>query len=282
MTLPLFMANRPAVSFDDGLQDLESICVSALASKFNPMMDTSMLGDLSNLPEYAACVPIKEAAASLGMRANDTSPYSSSSKKRPFVLTADEAADVVDTALGQCSFISSPSTPKRPLKKKARSTKIKSKKQLTRSSSLPTADDPIDPTFLLRLYSSRDEGRVNPAHVIVRRDILEVRRTMSGRVLFQCGCCAHVPRAKRAKLSTLSPQCVDNLYRAMVRFMMNHVRACEHVPQEIKELSPKASRVVDMSGTKKYWVKSAKKMGLRDGADGKSIVYWWIYLPSGE
>ena len=160
---------------------------------------------------------------------------------------------------------------------------------------LPTADDPIDENFLMSLDSSFDNGRVNPVHVIVRRHIFEVRRTANtGRIFFQCACCKHRPRSMRAKLSTVAPQSVNTIYRSFVRFMMQHVSACHDIPYDIRSLDARARKVANSIsssnnnnsnflgrsggssssvGIKKYWALSAKRMGLMDGPDGKSIVY---------
>ena len=153
---------------------------------------------------------------------------------------------------------------------------------------LPTADDPIDNSFLLCLDSTRDIGRINPVHILVRRHIFEVRRTANtGRVFFQCACCKHRPRADRAKLSTLAPQNVDSIYRAFVRFMMQHVSSCPDIPHDIRRLDARAGKIANnrnngggnqgcsrrSTGIKNYWASSAKRMGLMDGLDGKSIVY---------
>mmetsp|Transcript_34863 Transcript_34863/g.59222 ORF Transcript_34863/g.59222 Transcript_34863/m.59222 type:complete len:256 (+) Transcript_34863:293-1060(+) len=250
MTLPFYMKNR---NMSD-LQELEANVVMTLAHKFEPLF-FGTLADGGSI----------EAPASLSFCSyddnDDRAPISDNgtssdddgriivAKKRPPVRKATRAVRAVRAARRTQS------------------------KPPSSSCSLPTADDPIDPSFLTWLYTPRDEGNINPVHLVVRREFLEVRRTMSGRVLFQCACCKHIERSKRSKLSTLAPQNVDNLYRSVVRFMMVHVPACEHMPRNLKELSPKASRVVNERGTKKYWVKSAEEIGLRNGADGRSIVY---------
>ena len=132
--------------------------------------------------------------------------------------------------------------------------------------------DPADETFIMSLYSAKDKGKINPAHNIVRRDLLDVRRTISGKVYLQCRHCAHIPRTKRGtKCSTVAPQSIAGIYRAVGRIMMFHLRHCEHVPQEMKELDPKATRDVKVTGTKKTWVESAKRMGLKDAEEG--IIY---------
>jgi len=144
-----------------------------------------------------------------------------------------------------------------------------------RSSSLPTANDPGDDSFCMQLYSPGEEGLINPTHIAIRRQVLEIRRTQSGKVYFQCGCCAHLPRGERgAKYSTIAPTSLKNLYHAFIRFMMYHVPACPHIPQEIKELQPpSATKDVKASGIKKYWRVNAIAKGLRDSDNGRGIIY---------
>ena len=116
----------------------------------------------------------------------------------------------------------------------------------------------------------------NPVHVAVRRDVLMVRRTTSGKVFFQCRCCRHLPLSQRAKLSVVSPQCVDNLYRSFMRFMMIHASSCEHLPAHVCALvkgGGKRGFSKARSGIKEYWASSALEMGLVDGEDGMSIEY---------
>ena len=131
----------------------------------------------------------------------------------------------------------------------------------------------MDESFCMKLYSKRDEGRINSAHIVICREVLEVRRTVTGKIFFQCAHCKHLPRGERARLSHLAPQNVGNLYRAVVRFIINHVSACEHIPAHVKALSPKSSKVLAERRTKEYWVKNANTRGLTNGEDGKSIIY---------
>ncbi|KAL7525988.1 hypothetical protein ACHAXR_004608 [Thalassiosira sp. AJA248-18] len=83
------------------------------------------------------------------------------------------------------------------------------------SCSLPNANDPMHEVFYMKLYTAEDEGKVNPVHNIIRRFILDVRRTESGKIFFQCTCCKHLPRRERAKCSTLAPQSIGGLYRVL-------------------------------------------------------------------
>ena len=136
---------------------------------------------------------------------------------------------------------------------------------------LPNSADPADPCFLLSLHSpTRDAGRINPVHVAVRRDVLEVRRTMSGKIFFQCGCCKHLPRNERARLSTFAPRNVGTIYRSFTRFMMEHVSVCEHIPEDIKRMNAKWS-ALRMTGDEDHWTKSMVEDGFRNS--DRNFVY---------
>mmetsp|Transcript_33473 Transcript_33473/g.61616 ORF Transcript_33473/g.61616 Transcript_33473/m.61616 type:complete len:136 (-) Transcript_33473:248-655(-) len=131
----------------------------------------------------------------------------------------------------------------------------------------------MDEVFFMTLYSIGEEGSINPIHTILRRDVIEIRRTEPGNIFFQCACCSHLPRGDRAEQSTLAPQSISSLYRAFTRFQTSHVPACEHIPQQIKNMSSMATRDVKARKTKEYWVESAKKKGLRDGKGDECIIY---------
>jgi len=50
----------------------------------------------------------------------------------------------------------------------------------------PTVNDPEDTSFEKTLHFDDDTGKINSAHVHIRREVLEVKRSMLGRVYFQC------------------------------------------------------------------------------------------------
>lgn len=187
----------------------------------------------------------------------------------PVTIAASTATMTMESKekLRQVMVVSPPTTPDRP----AASTSGR-----YYSSSLPTSLDPADESFAAILHVEADIVRINPVHVAVRRDVLVVHRTKSGKVFFQCRCCRHLPLSQRAKLSVVSPQCVNNLYRSFVRFMMVHAQGCEHLPAHVRALvkgGGKGGFVKARSGIKKYWASSALEMGLVDGEDGMSIEY---------
>lgn len=276
--LPPYMKNRPASSFVGTLQDLEANVVLAMGHRFAPVLrgtlSSSSLTDLNAVEMFDGGSP-QGFTGGAG-------------------LTHDQAAFVVDAALEEFRTVSPHSSPvptdeykvptheegqERHPKRARRAPPRNRAKDVayvkTRPScTLPTADDPADESFFASLYVPGEEGRINPAHAIVRRDVLLVRKTISGRVYFQCACCKHRPLKERsARQSTINPTSVSRLYRAMVRFMMNHVAKCEDIPQEIRELSPKVAKTVQARGTKAYWAESAARTGLRDAEDGTGIVF---------
>ena len=64
---------------------------------------------------------------------------------------------------------------------------------------------------------------------------------------------------------------------------MQHVSSCPDIPYDIRSLDARAGKIANnknnggrgsrSAGIKNYWASSAKRMGLMDGLDGKSIVY---------
>mmetsp|Transcript_1300 Transcript_1300/g.2544 ORF Transcript_1300/g.2544 Transcript_1300/m.2544 type:complete len:263 (-) Transcript_1300:335-1123(-) len=258
MTLPLYTKNRAASSFHGNLQDPEANNMSTKAHKFAHLFcgiiaESSLIDTgIAELPDKCHLVD----ATNAGM-----------ANKRP--LNPDQAVDVVDAARENYRMATPTSTPEPPAKRN----RISCSNEPRSSCTFPTADDPMDDSFCMKLYSMGDEGKISPTHIVLRQDVVEIRRTKSGKIFFQCACCKHLPHGDRAKLSTLDPQSIGSLYRAFTRFQTSHVPACAHIPQQIKNMSSMATRDVKARKTKEYWVESAKKKGLRDGKGDECIIY---------
>ena len=286
------------------LQHLEDNCIQTLARQFQFQFqqqediieeDGSILEVLlaSGAEQQEQHVDADDTSSSCSIRSNATS----NGKKRPASLVTVVSPERPSKVARQSSpSFSISSLSSNSFTAAASTSTSSSSSSVARACLLPTADDPMDETFVMSLDSIRDNGRINPVHIIVRRHVFEVRRTVNtGRVFFQCACCKHRPRCERAKLSTLAPQGVRSVYRAFVRFMMQHVSECTDIPMEIKNLDAKSKKVpnygggggggggaarnsrmrtaVGGSGIKDYWEMSARRMGLMDGSDGKSIVF---------
>ena len=138
------------------------------------------------------------------------------------------------------------------------------------SAGIPSARDPMDPYFLATLHSGRDVGRIDPVHVEVRRSVLEVRRTASNRVFFQCRHCAHLHEPERAVSSIVDLVSVDGIYRDVVWFTRYHLRACEHIPRRVREMNAEAPWLA--ADIRAYWAESAMELGLRDDEERRCVV----------
>ena len=70
--------------------------------------------------------------------------------------------------------------------KKTRRHELDRRSSVAKPCVFPTVNDPEDASFEKTLHSNDDTGKINIAHVHIRREVLEVKRSMSGRVYFQC------------------------------------------------------------------------------------------------
>lgn len=142
-------------------------------------------------------------------------------------------------------------------------------------SGLPSseAEEPIDDSWRETFHSRSNEDKVGMPYLLICRDIFEIRRTkISGKVVFQCACCRDAPISARAKYSIIAPQSIGAVYRSINWFITHHVHACDYIPQEIKDVTPK--KILTVHKAKKYWACLATKKGLRNssGSDN-SVVY---------
>ena len=185
--------------------------------------------------------------------------------KTPSKKVSSKASKIVSSTLASFKEL----TPE-PTKKEEKQTPKKRKVYTKRG------EDPMDETFQISLHSPEDKTEVNPLHNAIRRDVWEVRRTMSGKIYFQCGCCKHLPRNKREQLAIVAPQNVETIYRAFIRFMGKHIKKCKHLPKHVAKLLGEDQKRKDggiWRGTKAYWAESASRRGLVDSEDGKSILF---------
>ncbi|KAL9184584.1 hypothetical protein ACHAXT_012554 [Thalassiosira profunda] len=146
-------------------------------------------------------------------------------------------------------------------------------------------------TFVL--YEKDDDDHINALHNVVRRDIWEgfvvnafsegendathdtsARRSgrlarYEGTVGFRCRFCKHAPYLQRAEKSAVYPRSLKRIYLANIRFQRDHVEHCMHIPSELKDEYWRLKESKNLSrGRKQYWVTSAQRRGLCNGANG--------------
>ena len=100
-------------------------------------------------------------------------------------------------------------------------------------------------------------------------------RLFPGRVGLRCVHCAHLPRQKqrnaicentssKASMPLFYPKSLNDLYRSVCTWQRVHFRNCPHIPTEVRETYWALKEGDRTRGKTKYWLVSAKKLGLVD------------------
>ena len=122
------------------------------------------------------------------------------------------------------------------------------------------------------LYRPFDVLHLSDRQCYVRRELIEVFHADSyakGRVALRCKFCYHVPYADRANGSMIFPRSLSVLCTSVGQFQC-HIQKCRHIPQAKKDMWSTLSSTKVVSGqAKKYWIESAKKVGLIDAESRK-------------
>ena len=245
------------------MENIEASCVHSLANKF---AENPHYCGASNADAYAISIRTLDADP---CKLAEIFPLVNDEIVSTCTLAPELATSVVEKNLaGDPRIVTPQPSPERPTKR----ARLASSSKSSASDRVPTEKDPRDESFCKTLYSSKDEHLLNPGHILLRKKLVEVRRTRSGKVFFQCVGCQHLPRGDRVKQSTIAPRSVEGLYRGIVRFMMKHTYECRFISQTDKDIC-KAGKGVKKDATKAYWTESAKAAGLKDGEEGQGIIY---------
>ena len=117
------------------------------------------------------------------------------------------------------------------------------------------------------LYRPFDVRHLSDRQCYVRRELIEVFHADShaeGRVALRCKFCHHVPYADRATGSMIFPRSLSVLCTSVGLFQSAHIQKCQHIPQAKKDMWSTLSSTPVGGQAKKYWIESAKKIGLAD------------------
>lgn len=260
------------------IEALEPGAVELLLSLSSGSTDRFSVGDVTTV-NNSSLLPLPSKGKAFSRKctvieAKDTAPAS----KRSASILREYVADVKKGS----TTSDAPKSSVRSLRRRYTS----------KDTSIAVAPDASAPTTLFS-HDDEDQG-INPTHNVIRRDIIEVfvarqkkndhvssaskaikaRRTRyAGVIGLRCRFCKHLPEGSRAPLSTVYPESLQGMYRACtVRFQKKHLKSCEHIPRAIrKELKKKAN--IKNRGSKRYWVESAMRLGLKDSEDSKGILF---------
>lgn len=97
-------------------------------------------------------------------------------------------------------------------------------------------------------------------------------------ISIQCRYCAHIPKKLRSKMSTLYPKSTSEIYRAVCTWQRVHFSNCTEIPPNVKEHYQFLKTKDKSRGKTKYWMESARDLGLRDCPSGKGVRFLWSKL----
>jgi hypothetical protein len=212
------------------------------------------------------------AAASIDNKHHDVdvekAPESKKRKVHP-PITITQKPKVVD-------IIPEKSKPIKKRKIRHRMSKSTSKSTTTEFSPVGTTPSPVD-----NLYDIRDEGLINDAHHIIRRDVWRIsiatkdhRFAREGTIVLGCRFCEHLPTSERVNQSEVAPISVEGIYRSYLRFTAKHFKDCTFIPDRLRAKHARLRKAKGGArGSKVYWTTSARNKGLDNVEGDKGIVF---------
>jgi hypothetical protein len=136
------------------------------------------------------------------------------------------------------------------------------------------------PVFSLGI--SEDPNWLSEFHCFVRSDLVEVFRASHDDVTsrnnsisyqqvgIRCRFCAHLPPSSRSGRSSAFPSSLRQIYQSFTMMLRDHFSNCEAIPSavltEFNNLKDKPAQ--GATDSKRYWIYSAKKVGMIDTNDG--------------
>jgi hypothetical protein len=183
------------------------------------------------------------------------------------------------------SKVSAAAPPKQAPKKRAPTTELQVTPELVEASKGPFKT--LDVSIPLAL--DRDQDWLTPLHCFVRRNCVEAftatendivapskgkrKPVQIGQVGIRCPHC-HVSGPKkdndtRERGSIYYPNSLSSIYNATMNLLQRHIHSCPRVPKAVMEKYADLKQDDARSGTsKKYWIESAKSIGLVDTLKG--------------
>lgn len=136
------------------------------------------------------------------------------------------------------------------------------------------------PVFSLGI--SEDPNWLSEFHCFVRSELVEVFRASHDDVTsrnnsisyqqvgIRCRFCAHLPPSSRSGRSSAYPSSIRQIYQSFTMMLRDHFSHCESIPvsvvTEFNHLKDKPAQ--GATDSKRYWIYSAKKVGMIDTNDG--------------
>lgn len=96
------------------------------------------------------------------------------------------------------------------------------------------------------------------------------KKVLLDQVGVRCRFCAHLPHRERAGRSSSFPSSLSRIYQSLTMMLRDHFTKCPAMPDHIKHryMCLKANASQGATDSKRYWVESAKSLGLIDTNEG--------------
>lgn len=96
------------------------------------------------------------------------------------------------------------------------------------------------------------------------------KKVLLDQVGIRCRFCAHLPHRERTGRSSSFPSSLSRIYQSLTMMLRDHFTKCPAMPEHLKEryLCLKANASQGATDSKRYWVESAKSLGLVDTDEG--------------
>lgn len=133
---------------------------------------------------------------------------------------------------------------------------------------------------VLALSTGDDENWLSEFLCFVRSQCVEVfsasqddvasrmnsKKVLLGQVGIRCRFCAHLPHRERTGRSSSFPSSINRIYQSLTMMLRDHFTKCSAMPPQMNEryLCLKANASQGATDSKKYWIESARTLGLVD------------------
>jgi hypothetical protein len=149
---------------------------------------------------------------------------------------------------------------------------------------LPSCQECPLPHFTQRtcvpLATDEDENWLSEFLCFIRSELVEVfrasnddvasrinsKKVVYGQVGIRCRYCAHMAHNDRASRSSSFPSSIDRIYQSLTMMIRDHFVRCPGLPEALKArfLELKSRTTQGATDSKRYWIESAKKLGMID------------------
>jgi hypothetical protein len=155
----------------------------------------------------------------------------------------------------------------------------------------PLYDSPLphyQRRVIVPLATDEDENWLSVFMCFIRLQLVEVfrasiedvasrinsKKVSYGQIGVRCRFCAHLASSEKASRSACYPSSLSRIYQSLTMMIRDHFINCTATPIAVREkfVGLKSKATQGASDSKRYWVESAVKLGLRDRVNPKGIM----------